>query len=277
MGKSYFRVMFALYGVALVVCGACRLYLRLFCIDVDSGFYTGGAPFVLVFNIILAASVLAMLALSRFRLTDCEFPLAQSGLGGSVLPSLVCLTIVLFVLEDTGWLRLLPMRGMPLEGNLRVLLCGVLGCLAALFFLATGLRGLMKISGAPNGLLALFPALWQIVLIVAKFNSYTTLTTISDNLLTVLFLVSACVFMVGYARTVCGFSRKDGRNYTIPTGLAASLFGFLLTIPNYVYMLVHRAPMPAPALGYMESAYILVLSVFTLVTVVRLRRAIAFV
>jgi len=277
MGKAYFRILFFLYAAALLVCGASRVYLRLYGIDLDTGFYTQVSPLVPLFNIVLASAVVLMILLNRLRVTNNEYPLPRDGVSEGLLALLVGISIFLFVMEDTGWLaRYIPVTGTPLRG-FSVWLCGVLGCVAALFFVWLGLRGIAGKKKPPNGVFALLPPIWQVVLLVAKFNSYPTLTTISDNLLTVLYMLFSAVFMVGYARTICGFSRKDGRNYTISTGLAASLMGFLLVIPNYLYMLLNGGVLPAPSLGYMESLYVLIFSIYEVTTVIRLRKSIAIV
>jgi len=103
---------------------------------------------------------------------------------------------------------------------------------------------------------------------VFKFNSYTTLTTISDNLLAVLFMLFCALFMAGHARTLIGIGRKDGRNYTIPSGLSSSLFGILLVVPNWIWVFANGASaLPAPMLGTYESVFVFFMSIYSLLFV----------
>jgi len=273
MGKAYFKLNFFLYIFALLVCGSCQTYLQLFEIDPATGFYSRNSLPVVIFYTVLGVVVVFMLLVNRLRVTDNDYPVSQDNRGIPFPALLVGATLALFVIEGTGWLPLiLPVTGTPLTG-VSVWICGILGCLAVLFFLCLGLPGPNK---AP-ALLSLIPPVWQLVLLVSKFNSYPTLTTVPDNLLTVLFMVAASMFLMGNSRTLYGFSRKDGQNYTIPAGLITSLLGLLLVVPNYVYAVVMHAPLPAPSLGNMESLYITAMSLYSLASVIQLRREIAIV
>ena len=140
----------------------------------------------------------------------------------------------------------------------------IFGWFSAIVFTFIGARALFSGRGQlRGGALPLVAGIWVMILLVASFNRYTTLTTISDNLLTVLFMVFASLFFVGHARTLGGFARKDGRNYAIPSGLATSLCGILLVVPNWVWAVYNGTlTMPAPLLGSFESMFVLVTSVY---------------
>jgi hypothetical protein len=129
-----------------------------------------------------------------------------------------------------------------------------------------------------NWIPAILAAVWQVFMLITRFNSYTTLTTIADNLLSVMFMVLATLFLLGHARTVLGFSRKDGRNYVIPAGFSTGMTGLLLVIPNYIVMLQTGASTPpAMMLTLWESVYILLLSVYAIVYTVGVMRSIEVV
>ena len=276
MGRSYYyQLMFGIYGGALLFCGALRVYLRFFGIDVVTGFYTASGLPVFAFNAVLGAALGAMLLLNRLRVTAHDYPVLQKSRTSSALALLVGLFIALFMLEATRLKTFTRHSGIRLEG-LSAKVCAVLGLLSALAFLWLGLRGTAE-ARRGLGVVLLVPVIWQTVLLVSKFNDYTTITTISDNLLVILFMVFNCCFIMGHARTVCGFARKDGRNYLLPTGLATSLLGLLLTVPNYLYALLRHTRLPAEALGDMECLYVFVMSLFALAAVRELRKSIVMV
>lgn len=278
MGKSYYKFMFLLYSAALLFCGGIRIYLKLSdSIDPQTGFYQTDSRLVTLFNIALAAAAILILLANRMRVTDNDYPAKRLNRYSIPLSLLLAVSAALYALECAGIIRFTRHPGIVVDGRASIPVV-VLGALTTACFLWMGVRGIAGLDGPPNALLMLFPCVWQIALIVAKFNSYTTLTTISDNLLTVLFTVFAAMFLIGNARTICGFARKDSRNYTLATGLLTSLMGFLLTIPGYLYLLVRRLPTPVVnAPGDMEGIYIFLLSLYALSSVIRLRRSIALV
>ncbi len=277
MGKSaYFKLMFSLYCIVLVIGSGCRIILKLFHTDLDTGFYTIQSPLIWVFHGVLLVSTVILFGANRLKTVDNDYPLVREGPTLGVLALLTGVSLALYTLENTGWMEITQHTGTPLKGW-HIPLCGTLGILAALSFFTLGLIRISGYRRAPNGLMVLVPAIWQLILLVAKFNNYTTLTTVTDHLLAVLFMVFAAMFMIGHARTITGFARKDGRNYTIPTGLAVSYTGLLLVVPNYVYMFINRSPIPEPYLGDMESLFVLFFSLYALTAVLQLRRSIGVV
>jgi len=268
--SSSFRDFFALYFVALVFCLALRIYLRLTAMDVATGFYQEAGYLwylVIAFNALLGVSVALLYLLYLLRRADGDYPVLREGKFTAFFAMLCGISITLYQLEALDLLILvgldLPNNGMALHG-IALMLSGAFGWFAAIVFTFMGARALIVGRGQlRGGTLPLAAAIWMMIILVASFNNYTTLTTISDNLLTVLFMVFASLFFVGHARTLGGFARKDGRNYAIPSGLATSLCGILLVVPNWVWAGIHNTlAMPAPLLGSFESVFILVTSVY---------------
>lgn len=274
LGKGYFKLLLWVYVAALAVCGAARVLLMLQFIDYDTGFYTQQTGIIQVFNIALLVTALFLFILSRLRNPGGDYPVYQSSRVAGILSILVGLSIVAYVLLDQPYP---PMEQgySALVIQIRNIASIVLGLLAALSFVLFGagnLTGRVYRKGVAPALCA---SIWMVFMLVTRFNSYTTLTTISDNLLAVLFMVAACLFFMGHARTIFGFTRKDGRNYTIPAGLCTSLIGLLLVVPNYIAMGVKSlASIPAPLLGTWESLFVLLTSLYALVFVVGMTRSI---
>jgi len=276
MGKYYYRIMFAIFWCAFIICGGLRVYLKLWKTDPTTGFYRSESIFTVMLSVLLAVTMIAMLLLNRLKRVYNDYPMVRQNRYIGFFSVLSGISIALFTIEQTGWLTITNHVGTPLhEGG--VWLCGILGVMASLVFIANGLYTIFTRKEGANGVLLLIPTIWQASVIVVKYNSYNTLTTNCDNLLIILFMTASILFLMGNARTICGFSRKNGRNYTLPAGLIVSMTGLLLTIPNYIYRIVWSAPNPAMALGDMESIYITIFSVYAFACVTRLRRSIAFV
>lgn len=273
MGKSYYKVLLGVYFAALAVCGASRVLLKLRFMDLETGFYTHRTGIATVFNAALLIAVVFLLAANRLRRVGGEYPLQKDSRFSGLLAMLTGLAIIAYMLLDQHYPEME-------QGYSETLLLardyvgvglGILGGLAMIWLGIGRMTG--KVSRGAMGP-ALLTSLWQVYMLITRFNSYTVLTTISDNLLAVLFMIFASLFLIGQARTIFGLSRKDGRNYTIPTGLCASLTGLVLVVPNYLYMALNGVGMPAPMLGLWESVYVLLLSLYALVFVLNMTRSI---
>ncbi len=263
MKRSAFFPFFALYWGALVICGGIRMRLKLLHMDHSTGFYTGSPLGVAVFHTVLGLCIVSLFLLYLLRRTGGDYPVLRSQRRIGIPAILLAISILLHTAES---LNLLPFGySNPVRiSRLSAIICGVLGVAASIAFLASGIQGL-RFGRMRGGLLVLVPGIWMLVTLVCRFNSYTTLTTSSDHLLTVLFMLFAAVFLVGHARTLSGLARKDGRNYVIPAGLCASLCGFLVAVPNWIWMIIHRtAKAPVPLLGFWESIFLFLTGVYAL-------------
>lgn len=277
MGKSYYRLLLGTYVLALLICCAARILLVYSFTDYETGFLTRDTGIATAFNVVFLLAVLILFLANRLRKTDNEYPVHHRSAPAGALAILAGLSILSFVFLDQPY----PLMEQGYDTALilaRDIASMVLGVLAAASFVLFGIGGLTGKMPGIAAVPALFAGIWQVFMLVTRFNSYTTLTTIMDNLLAVLFMVFNTLFLVGHARTVFGFSSKNGRNYTIPAGLCASLAGAALVLPNYATMLLNRwADIPAILLGRWESVYVLLMSVYAAVFVLGMIRSIKLV
>lgn len=276
MEKLYYKANLFVYALALLICGVSRFLLMIRFVDYETGFYTQDNGIVLIFTLGFAIAILYWVASNRLKRTVHDYPVDHQSRVTAGIGILVGLSILPYMILDDPYPvieqgyseSLLTMRDW---GSI------LLGVVAAASFVLFGIAGITRQSTKKAMVPALFASLWQVFMLVTRFNSYTTLTTISDNLLSVLFMVFSSLFLMGHARTLLGFTRKDGRNYTIPFGLCTSLSGLLLVVPNYLCVLINKVSMPAPVLGVWESVYILLMSIYSLLFVVNMTRSIRLV
>ncbi|MGI6403742.1 MAG: hypothetical protein ACOX0K_05940 [Oscillospiraceae bacterium] len=263
MKRSAFFPFFALYWGTLILCGGIQIRLKLVQMDYTTGFYTGSRLPVAVFYTVLGLCIALLFLLYLLRRTGGDYPVLRSRRSIAV-PAILLGGSILFFTAET--LALFPFgKGSPIPmGAPSAILRGLLGLMAGFSFLVSGIQGL-RLGRMKGGLLVLAPGVWMLVTLVCRFNAYNTLTTVSDNLLTVLFMLFAAVFLVGHARTLSGLARKDGRNYVIPAGLCASLCGFFVSVPNWIWMAVHHSmDIPAPLLGLAESCFLFMTALYAL-------------
>jgi len=260
-----FRSFFALYFAALVFCLGTRIWLKLNAMDPQTGFYTGNTALVNAFNAVLALCIASLFSLYLLRRTDRDYPVMRGDKITAFFALLTGFAIALFQLETLqipGFGAINP--GVAL-GGIHLILSAVLGWFSSLAFIFIGGRALFSQGIMRNGVFSLIAGVWLMLTLIYKFNSYAALTTVSDNLLAVLFMVFVSMFLIGHARTIEGLGREDGRNYAIPTGLSASLCGILLVVPNWIWAGVNQSFIfPAPLLGSFESVLVFFLSVYAL-------------
>ncbi|MDR2932563.1 MAG: hypothetical protein LBV27_05590 [Oscillospiraceae bacterium] len=277
MGKSYFKIMFTIFFAALTVCGVMRIILRLSLIDPATGFYTATAGIIpTVFNIIFGAALVALLILNRLRRGNNDYPVHRRGRALPILAIAAGLSMLAF-----AWLGLpdhFGQSGVRSEGWATFVLVFnyAFTTVSGLIMVYAGVHGFVS-EKQPSALLLIIPPIWQLVLLLSRFNGYFSILYISDNLLIILFMAFATLFYIGHARTLCGFGRKDGRNYVISAGLGTALCGFLSSIPNFIYMIARQAPIPVDEISTFECLYTLVLSVYALAFVASYAKSIDYV
>lgn len=271
--KAYFKVLLGLFVVALLVCGILRVILKLEYMDASTGFYMSGGMFVPAFNVSLGITLVAIFLSNRLKKSDGDYPVRLSSDLLSFIAILTGVSILAYALFGVPEIYLEQGKS-ELTRQLVTYLNLALGCLAGVSFIYSGARGVLGYKKPLSGFIMLIPSVWQVVLLITRFNDYTTVTAISDHMLAVLFMAFNCLFLVGNARTICGKMRKDGRNYTIPAGLCTVLCGFLLVIPNYIHMVVTSSPLSMPLMSIYESLYVFVISVYALLSALWLMRSI---
>ena len=111
-------------------------------------------------------------------------------------------------------------------------------------------------------------------MLLQRFTGYAAPTQISENLLSILFMALAPVFMLAQSRTLCGFKPRDSRNYLISSGFTVSLVGFSLALPNFIAAIAHGEFAARFDWAFLFNAYALVFSLYAAVFLFNYIRAI---
>lgn len=277
-GKRYYSCFIAVYFVAAALCGALRIVLKLHYMEFMTGFYHTQTGYATLLNVLLFATAAGLFLISHLHKSGSDYPVYHKSPFSGTLSILSGGAIVAYTLLEKQIYPLIEQNYSSALLQIRDTACLILGLCAGAAMVVMGICMYMP-RPLPSAimLLGIVPCLWQLFMLMTRFNGFAVVTTISDNLLAVLFMICATLFLIGQSRTLFGLSKKDGRNYTIPAGLCTSLCGFLLVIPNYLYSWLNQTPIPAPMLGIWESVYIFCLSAYALAFVLGMIRSIKIV
>ena len=211
-------------GVAVLL----RALLKKLFVDLETGFYLGGAPLASAFAAVLILSGAGLLwfgwreqdesaaFLKGNRWLECTAAL----LGAVLLADSVSgLLRVLAISPDAQLINQMPRLLQLLEHLLGAASGGVFLCLAIVLLSGAARSGI-------QGMLALIPVLWQTLNMVDRFFGFRQVSTASDQTLEVLFLVSATLFLLAHTRCVANIPLS--RRACVTRGFLTALFGFPL-------------------------------------------------
>ena len=240
-------------AVALPVAVPLRVCLILFDIDPKTGFYTGGARWVLLLNILLAVCTAAMLApLGMKSLKAVPARLRDSRASG-ILTALLAAAFLVDAADEFA--QVLANRT---AGSLFISFAALL---SAGFFTALSVMHFRR-GGAAYPLAALFPAVWAIIHLMVSFMHYTTIVNVSEYLYDMLKMVFIMIFLYYYARCAGKVSNRMEAGGMLAFGMPAVLFTMVSTLPRYIAWLCRLRSI---SLAVPEDLVYILLSVYILV------------
>lgn len=218
-----------------------RIYLCLSSIDQETGFYLRGHPLGLIFNIIWLVAVLALAILPHIGREESRHPVpAGNKLTGALGLLLGFLMIVDNVSSGFGDLG----GYLDTPGNMQALLSAAAGILGFISGLALVFYGMLTLFDRPvTGMVAplmMLPAVWCVLRLMYYFLSFTSIVTISNRLLLIVFLAVAAMFFLGHARVVTKVGSSRGRKGAVAYGFGMGLTGLIYTVSRALASLVGR-------------------------------------
>ncbi|WRS26482.1 hypothetical protein U6B65_09010 [Oscillospiraceae bacterium MB08-C2-2] len=273
MEKTAFRNMMAVYLSALALCTGLRLFLKFQIIDPFSGFYNGGAPAVWIFRGLLVIAIAFFLWNMLRQNTITWYSAFYNDRPMNLTAVLLGFACFLYTTQVVG--DILTQREVHPFNKVGNFFLAGLCVLTGIVFFIIGTGGLRANPREPSVFWLIIPVIWQALLLIISFNHTTTLATVSDNVLVLLFLASYNIFLLGHARTMCNVGSLKGRNYAVPMGLSASLLGFAAVIPDTLWLLLTQRPLSSGLFGKWGSLLIFAMSLYALCFTVALRRSVA--
>lgn len=274
-GNRFSSLLFDVFALTLAVCGITRIVLKLNFMDPETGLYLTDTALIHLFHFGLLIGSVVLFGAVYLHRPKAKSNSTNPGPTGGVLCLLTGVSMAAYVLLESSLYPVIDQGYSQMIISIRQFIGVALGVLsgAVMVWLGVGIfRGKVSQYAVYP---ALLPAVWQVYLLITRFNGLTVVTTITDNLLALLFMAAASLFLVAQARTVLAIPRQDNRSFTASTGLCTALFGFLLVLPNFIWMIVNQQiDIPAPTLGPWESVYVLVSSLYGLVFAVHFFRSV---
>ncbi len=222
------RTICALAVVAAAALTALRVWQYLWIIDVTTGFFTGTD--VTVYLLYGSLAVFTLLA-GTVAMVDKTIGLARTPflrarpLGGVLLLTGGA-TLVRAILAFAG-----GDYGSTID--LKAIAMNLLTLAAAAVFIYYGCS-LIGGRTLNHKLLPLVPALWVVIRLLTLFRISSTVTPISESLLSLLSLICLSVYFLYFAFSYAGFFSASSARWMFLT----SLLSFVLIVPNTLGMLL---------------------------------------
>lgn len=228
-----------LISVAAVI--AERVYLWRNCMSYSTGFYLTGteaARWGFNLTVISAIAIQAVIAFISYRSfaksgESCyENPEKISQKSGRFM-GIIQLAIGIMLMWSAVETFSLMFGGKAPE--VLDIIEGILAFVSSFVFLASCVDQLMKKPvSSKTGYSFVICTLWLGFRAAGVFKDFTTVTTLSQQFLSLMSVLSALLFMTNYARLFSGLSKLSTQSKLVVTGTLTVIFSFSSTIPVYI-------------------------------------------
>lgn len=246
-----------LFLAAAVLCVALRCVLKFVSIDPATGYYEGYDALILLFNVLLAVSALALIALPFLQKSTDSHVIRFDGatrlfsvLSGAALLLFAAGRISAAIAELSSVSGASPFSFLISTLGIFVFM-GVVPALSGGILIAAGLRARGDSGTAGmNGWLLLVPLVWQVAQLLVTFMDFTAVRHVSDQMLAVMSMVLGAPFFLAHGRVLSGIGHDKGVRQMAAFGLPFALLSLTLSIPSIAASLAGRAfPYGLPPTG----------------------------
>lgn len=278
MRRNSFKSNFVVYFIALFFSVTSGTMLKLFCTDSETGFvntgiFPGDTIILYIFRLSLLLPILFWFFSNAKRRTVNDYPISERYVPSTIFSAITSIFVVLYTFTGVPsqiisekLLQEQPGIFIQTSFSNRMLLFAVmvLGVLAGLSLIISIRTPKMFDSSAPGAILGFTPALWQIVVLFARFNNFIAVTTINDILMVLLFMCFASMFLIGQSRILFGLGVTTGKTYAIPAGFSVSLIGLTFALPALISYFVNGSLTYVIYVSPAEFGYIVSLSLYAI-------------
>lgn len=238
----------ALFAVLTLVTAGLRFYLKFSLMDPTTGFYLleGAQPWVTLFNLLLAATVVAVAVVVLRRKPE---PMESGVINCKVAG--ICAVAAGFFVEVGAITSGFNLVMAAVEGYSFPVFTLLMDGLSLVAGLVLVCHGFAAVSGngrfGRSGVIAVVAVVWGLLTMLTTFLSYSVVKAMSDNLLNTLALVCLVVFLLGYFKLTLGFSPAKSARLAAFGGLLLGYFALVGGAPRLASYFMKNTPMESSA------------------------------
>lgn len=210
--------------ISAALCVLLRVYLHVAHIDPATGFYSGGQVFVILYEMILVAAVAVLMVLGLRGKPEnpgiavtpfLRFTMLAASIGAAVMavpvPAQIMGPTYLPVSRAAIMLRLFVLSLSPL--------------ITAVMLIYMAVKSRDRLAHI-NGCLMLFPVVWMASVLLMRFMDYTASRHVSDQMLTIVTLALATLFLMPMGRFAGGLTPQKAARQLLAFGPSFGLLAF---------------------------------------------------
>ena len=226
------KPLFLVFGGFSLILVVLRTVLKFTNIEKGLGFYRSVSPLVWTFNAIFIFAVVMLLGVGYYFSGTIDYTKIRvsthTGFTACIGGALLCVEQIFNVQQIINS----SINSTKIYKLQYIIAVTGIGGSVALIVLGLKLMSGIRRVGQLDAVILLLPVLWQLFDLVYKlFLKYTEVSSVSDQLLSILSMTSVMLFLFAQARFVVFESSSKGIRYTIMTGYISALFGFVFAVP----------------------------------------------
>ena len=210
----------------------------------DRGLYINeGSPIILIFNTLLIISTLVFLIIpmidkmpeeNRCRNKDKILGPILTILGGFIMfMGLVDFFVIIQLVGSNNWNDFRYYLMMTENGLMRLII-SVITFITGWMVTNLSMIIISKKQTANRYGVAIMLAIWTIARAMLFTRSNTTIANIANNMYSMISIISAISFFLGFSKLMFGVDVKSGYRLSLVSGFITALYGMLASIPNYI-------------------------------------------
>lgn len=256
-------IIVSMVGALGLIAATLRMLQLLRYIDFTTGFYDGPAGLTIGLGIVLVIGFVFLLAVS---LMDRHVYTIELSRKQNVLLGIVVLFAGMGLLFDftTGILDILTKTLAP---NALEIIRMVLELAAAVSLLMLAVRPDRQGQRKAVDLVHLLPCIWSVVTMVTFFLRNTVVTSLSENLYLILFMVFVTLFLLNTAKYWCGYGNLSVERMLLVSGGMSFLFGCVSILPFFVVRLAGYTYQTEQVIAPSVPEFLLLVYIVTLIVV----------
>lgn len=240
MKKIDRKISLIIFVVVIILVTALRFYQWSSAIDLDTGFFKGSTAteMAMIISVVVGTVLFAIPVLfgaskpkkegdvSAFD-ADSKLTAKRTSVVFASISMMICLFII--------WDLVSNFTGIAGFGALKYILLILELCSAVVFGITAVMQYINKPFLEGLGFSYLIPTMWFALRAAQLFKNSTALTSNSQNLIKMMFLLSAILFFVYFARYRAGFSKRRTKETILITGMLTAVFSITMVVPLFVF------------------------------------------